>query len=140
MPQAAPKAKEGSAPAEAPKSIAGLIGNMFGGSKTETAPAATAVADNAPVSLRGSKTTVAAKTKPAAAPAPEYRTASTPVGQPKPPKAVVEASAQPTSRAPERELRTAFTAPQAAPSGNTLSGAQPVVPTGSFDSRWSGFR
>ena len=146
MPQAAPKAKEGSAPAEAPKSIAGLIGNMFGGSKAEApppTPMAVAATDNSPVKLRGGTTVVAAKPKPAQS---DYRTASAPVSQPKPPKAIVEASAQPsarsndTARAPEPEMRAAFSASQAAPSGGTLTGAQPVVPAGSFDSRWSGFR
>ena len=42
---------------------------------------------------------------------------------------------------PQRELRTAYSAAAPAPSGGTLlSGAQPVVPTGTFESRWSGLR
>ncbi|MCX7298015.1 MAG: hypothetical protein NTU64_14345, partial [Hyphomicrobiales bacterium] len=35
------------------------------------------------------------------------------------------------------QLRTAFSAPPAS-TGALLTGAQPVVPTGTFDSRWSG--
>ncbi|MEP7031834.1 MAG: hypothetical protein ABI830_12945, partial [Pseudolabrys sp.] len=41
--------------------------------------------------------------------------------------------------APERELRTAYSAPPASTNG-LLSGAQPVVPAGTFDSRFSGLR
>ena len=35
------------------------------------------------------------------------------------------------------QLRTAFSAPPAS-NGAVLTGAQPVVPAGTFDSRWSG--
>jgi hypothetical protein len=42
-------------------------------------------------------------------------------------------------RQSEPQMRTAFSAPPANTSG-MLSGAQPVVPAGTFDSRWSGFR
>jgi hypothetical protein len=35
-------------------------------------------------------------------------------------------------------MRTAFQAPP--PKSGLLSGAQPVVPAGSFESRWSAFR
>jgi murein L,D-transpeptidase YafK len=41
--------------------------------------------------------------------------------------------------APEPEIRTAFSAPPA-PTGSLMAGAQPVVPTGSFNSRWSALR
>ncbi len=89
-----------------------------------------------------------AKTKPAAAPV--FRTASTPstpVKLDSKPKAVAEAEPQLRLNKQEpskqdkndSQMRTAFTAPAAATNG-TLAGAQPVVPTGSFDSRWSGFR
>jgi hypothetical protein len=36
-------------------------------------------------------------------------------------------------------MRTAFSAPPVS-GGGLLAGAQPVVPVGSFDSRWSGVR
>ena len=42
--------------------------------------------------------------------------------------------------ADSRELRTAFSAPPSASSNGLLTGAQPVVPVGTFDSRWSGLR
>ncbi|MDI1345993.1 MAG: hypothetical protein PSV22_18100 [Pseudolabrys sp.] len=41
-------------------------------------------------------------------------------------------------RAESRQMRTAFSAP--ASSGGLLAGAQPVVATGTFDSRWPGLR
>jgi hypothetical protein len=52
------------------------------------------------------------------------------------------ATAKPQTPAPqaparEPEMRTAF---QSAPKAGTMSGAQPVVPAGSFESRWSAFR
>jgi hypothetical protein len=144
MPQAAPKPKEGEAPAE-PTSIASLLGNVFSAKTAEPKPAAPVNA-NEPVKLRGSKTEMAKAKQ-----APAFRTASTPATQPKPtdaaaPKALAEA--QPhvkqadkneAPRVPEREMRTAYSAPPASSNG-LLAGAQPVVPVGSFDSRWSGLR
>jgi hypothetical protein len=53
------------------------------------------------------------------------------------PEAQVAAAKPQAAREPE--MRTAFTAPPPARS-NMLSGAQPVVPAGSFESRWSAFR
>ncbi|MDO8874980.1 MAG: L,D-transpeptidase family protein [Pseudolabrys sp.] len=44
------------------------------------------------------------------------------------------------SRDEPPQLRTAFTAPPPASNSGVLAGAQPVVPTGTFESRWSGFR
>ncbi|MGB8638832.1 MAG: hypothetical protein WCD30_11950, partial [Pseudolabrys sp.] len=40
---------------------------------------------------------------------------------------------------PRPEIRTAYTTPPASNNG-LLAGAQPVVPTGSFETRWSGMR
>ncbi|MBI2714379.1 MAG: L,D-transpeptidase family protein [Rhizobiales bacterium] len=161
MPQSAPQPKEGVAPPEQPKSIAGLLGNLFSGPQAEAKPAAPAAAENTQVALRGSNTELAAKPKRlgvvrAAAAA----TVSTPKPReaaPAKPKAVADKPSEPAAkktetprvtqqaekpdapRAPERELRTAFSAPPAGSSG-LLTGAQPVVPAGSFDSRFSGFR
>jgi murein L,D-transpeptidase YafK len=147
MPQAAPKPKEGKAPAE-PTSIASLLGNVFSAKSAEPPPAP-AVNANEPVKLRGSKTEVA-KARQAT---PAYRTASGPATQtkrnddaaPSAPKAVAEAQPRAKQadrneppRMPEREMRTAYSAPPA--SNGLLAGAQPVVPVGSFDSRWSGLR
>jgi murein L,D-transpeptidase YafK len=145
-PRPAPQAKEGVAPEEKPTSIAGLIGNMFGGAKEETTSE-----DLGAPALRGTNTDMAAKPKRA----PVYQTAS----QPKPqeaakPKAVAAAApvakpqqqATPAARdnlpsAPAQEMRTAYSAASPPPSSGLLTGAQPVVPTGTFASRWSaGFR
>ena len=65
MPEPAPQAKEGEAPPEQPKSITGLLGKMFGGSKAEAQPAEPA--ESQTVALRGSKTEMAAKLKRACA-------------------------------------------------------------------------
>jgi hypothetical protein len=40
---------------------------------------------------------------------------------------------------PARELRTAYSAPPASNNG-LLTGAQPVVPASSFESRWTALR
>ena len=64
LPQSAPQPKEGEAPAEKPTTIAGLLGNLFGGPKAETKPAAPVVASAEPaVDLRGTHTEMAAKPK-----------------------------------------------------------------------------
>jgi murein L,D-transpeptidase YafK len=163
MPQPAPQPKEGEAPPERPTSIAGLLGNLFGGAQAQTAPA-TLVVERAPVALPGSKTEVAAKPKrepmvrTAAAPAkphdvtptntalkatPEPKAVAAAVPKPSPKPRVKQAEKQPqkneTTRAPEPEMRTAFSAPPASSNG-LLPGAQPVVPAGTFDSRFSGLR
>jgi len=154
VPPPAPQPKEGEAPVQKSTSIADLLDNLFGGSKSqpgEPAPAAVAANESeqpTPVSLRGSED--AAKPKPAV-----YRSAAAPAAlKPKPPiapKAVATAPAPaPKPRIAKTEtpakaetqgageLRTAYSAP---PSNNgMLAGAQPVVPAGSFDSRWSALR
>jgi len=163
MPQPAPQPKEGEAPPERPTSIAGLLGNIFGGAQAQTAQAEP-VAQSEPMALRSSKTEVAAKPKrepamrTAAAPikphnvtspnttpkaAPEPKAVAAAVPEPSPKPRVKQAEKQPekneTPRAPEPEMRTAFSAPPASGNG-LLPGAQPVVPTGTFDSRFSGLR
>jgi hypothetical protein len=49
-----------------------------------------------------------------------------------------EAPAPQATPAREPEMRTAFQTPQR--KSGTMSGAQPVVPSGSFESRWSAVR
>jgi hypothetical protein len=179
MPQRAPLAKEGEAPPEQPKSIAGLLGNIFGGSKADAKPAAPP-AESEQVALRGSNTVLAAKPKrpalvraaaaataPAAAapkphdiappkavaeippapavkwpdpvpPKPKAVADNTPVAAPKP-RVVKQADKEEPPRAPEREIRTAFSAPPASSNG-MLAGAAPVIPVGSFGNRFSGAR
>jgi murein L,D-transpeptidase YafK len=154
---AAPQPQETETPAAQQASIAGVLGNFFGNSQAEAKPVAPA-ADNEPVALRGSKTPAAAKPKPA----PVTRIAVAPHAQPKPhnvatvvppahavaaeaaepaPKsAVKEATAKPApTRTADAEMRSAFSARQETSNG-LLAGAQPVVPVGTFDSRWSGLR
>ena len=145
MPKPAPQPKEGEAPPEQPKSIAGLLGNLFGGSQAQPAQPAPAPAQTA--ALRGSNTRVAAKSKQGAA----MHTASAPPAKPheeaaapKPPKDVAVAKRAPAPKAPASqtpapEMRTAFQTPQSN-NGSLLSGAQPVVPAGSFESRWTALR
>ncbi|MGH6684096.1 MAG: L,D-transpeptidase family protein [Pseudolabrys sp.] len=148
MPQPAPRAKVGEAPPEQPKSIGGLIGNLFGGSPAEAKPAEPA--DSQAVALRGSEREPAAARPKHAAP---VRTASAP--RPKPhevvsakPKAIANNLQAQTPRAPQArkensapavEIRTAYSTPPASNNG-LLSGAQPVVPAGSFENRWTALR
>jgi len=163
VPEPAPLPKEGQAPPEQqPANIASLLGNLFTASKSqsapEPAPVVTAAADsNTPLTLRGTNTELAAKPKVAAAP--KVRAASAPVAlHPEPrqaaPKPTAVAKAEPAAKpapkpqavrqpAPERkqpepEIRTAYSTQT--PSNNLLAGAQPVMPTGSFNSRWSALR
>ena len=53
--------------------------------------------------------------------------------------AALKAVAAAKPQAPEPQVRTAFTA-QPAQQPSVMSGAQPVMPAGSFESRWSAFR
>jgi murein L,D-transpeptidase YafK len=148
VPQPAPRPKEGEAPQAQPTTIAGLLGNLFSGNQAQ-AKTEPAEAESDPVALRGSEE--------AAKPNTVVRTASAPAApRPKPheaPKAVAAAGPTPAPKPrlaqteksetqgaqSQGEIRTAYSA--AAPAQNgVLAGAQPVVPAGSFDSRWSGLR
>jgi hypothetical protein len=132
MPTPAPQAKVGTAPPEKTASMGGLLDSLF-------APSAPKPAENAAVDVASQ-----AKPKPvrtAVAPAPSHARAA-------PPKAVARTVPEPEPRPenkaarksepPAPEVRTAFSAPQ--PRTATLPGAQPVVPAGSFDARWSALR
>ncbi|MBI3705179.1 MAG: hypothetical protein HY244_15370 [Rhizobiales bacterium] len=159
MPQPAPQPKEGAAPPEQQKTIGGLIGKLFGEPKAEPRPAPPAP-ESTQVALRGSNPEPAAKPrfnvvrsaaaatvntpKPqaAAAPKPQALAANPPepaVKKSEPPGVMQQSAKTAAPRAPEHELRTAFSAPPAS-GGGLLTGAQPVIPAGSFDSRSSGFR
>jgi hypothetical protein len=92
-----------------------------------------------------------AEAKPTAAvakPKPEPRVAARPVARPQTssngairPK---PAESKPAEAKPAEPVRTASQQPPAAappaPANGAISGAAPVVPAGSFDSRWSAFR
>ena len=162
MPTPAPQAKEGAAPSQRPAAVAGFFGKLFSGGKANAAQAPAAVADNAdtsesaPAATRGGNTDLAAKPKRAAvqtasapvtlhphparvAARPQHpaKTVTRNVPEPEPRPAVRQAKQQPV--APQPQMRTAYSAP--APSSiDLMTGAQPVVPTGSFDSRWYGIR
>jgi hypothetical protein len=125
--------------------LASLIGGIFGSSQSnapaianpplpETRPHAVAVAKHTtkPTMQTASAPTpkAAPQAKVAAAPKqPELRPAVKPEPQ--------VATAKPEAPAREPEMRTAFQTPS---KPATMSGAQPVVPAGSFESRWSAFR
>ncbi len=153
MPRPAPQPKQGEAPAK-PTSIAGIIGSWFGRSKAE---AASTPAQNEQVASRGANTDLAAKPKQTAPVRTVSTTASAPVQAAPATVASVPAARQPTPnavvesvwgpppkmpvqqsakaeppRAPEPELRTAYSTPPAS-NGGLLSGAQPVVPVGTFN-------
>jgi hypothetical protein len=151
-PRSAPQAKQGEAPEmeQKPTTIAGLIGTWFSGSKE---PSASPPEKEATV--RGANTDLAAKPKQVApvrpsAPATTVSTASTVATAskprdpaPKPAEATARAPAPPAPTAPvqtakaeppqQPELRTAYSTPPASNNG-LLTGAQPVVPVGSFSS------
>jgi murein L,D-transpeptidase YafK len=157
VPRSAPQPKQGTAPQSATVGLAGLIDNIFGGQPAQPA----VVASQPPVSpapaARPARTMVAAAKPPQAKPAQAahranpavMQTASAQSAKTKPQTAAMpalrprlkdEASARsnPPSGQPQ-EMRTAYSAP--APSqGGLLSGAQPVVPAGTFEARWSALR
>jgi len=156
MPEPAPLPKEG-ATTQHPSTIAGLIGSWFGGAQAQAKPTAPA---STPAVLRSNKngtkpkrgasyhtaaTRSAAVSKPPAAAAkPRATAAAAPrPAAPQAPAAPVKTAATPApgtpAAAPDPEIRTAFTTPQARGEG-MVSGAQPVVPVGSFANRWSGLR
>jgi hypothetical protein len=148
VPEPAPQAKEDEAPPEQPKSITGLLGKMFGGSNTEAQP--TEPVESQAVALRGSKTEMAAKLK-RTAPA---RTATAPTKLPESasakPKTVATENSAPASapavqqardsKPPTADMRTVYSSPPPADKNGLLQGAQPVVPAGSFESRWTALR
>lgn len=150
VPRSAPQAKQGEAPEmeQKPTTIAGLIGSWFSGSKETSA----SPPEKEQAAVRGANTDLAAKPKQVApvrptAPATTVSTASTvaPASKPRDP---APKAAEATVRAPaptaqvqtakaeppqQPELRTAYSTPPASNNG-LLTGAQPVVPVGSFGS------
>ena len=154
MPRPAPLPKQGEAPASKPTSIAGIIGSWFGRSKAtprrrrhktnrspRAAPAPTwrRSQSNRPRCIRFPQRL---QRLVQAAPA---TVGSVPAARQPTPNAVVESARGPAPkvpvqqsakaeppRAPDPELRTAYSTPPASNSG-LLSGAQPVVPVGTFN-------
>jgi hypothetical protein len=146
VPRSAPQAKEGTALPDQ-TGLASLIGGIFGSSQSETQPAAQPAAR--PHAVAVAKHTAKPAIRTAAAPtpktAPEAKVAAAPkqpelrpAVKPEPQVAAAKPETKPeTPAAPEPEMRTAFQTPS---KPATMSGAQPVVPAGSFESRWSAFR
>ncbi len=129
------------------RGIAGLLGNMFATQNDNAQPVSPAPL---PPTRSASRTAVAAA-KPAQ-PGPTLAAASAqpapaPIAAPrlrpqiKEETAVAAAApkAQQQQAQAEPQLRTAFTSPAPA-QPNLLAGAQPALPAGSFESRWSAFR
>jgi murein L,D-transpeptidase YafK len=130
---------------------------LFGGGLFGSQPAATQVAaTDSATQERGSETTATA-TSPAQKAKPGPRADSEPaVAKPKAgdkasesrrsePAKSETAKSEPKSVAPKTEAQqTAATKPksvqQEASNGSVISGAQPTVPAGSFDSRWGGLQ
>jgi hypothetical protein len=141
----APVAKKDSETPARSGTIASLLGNLFGGGASETgskeakstAAGGTTAASSARSKRAHARSAATAKPEPqpkAAEPEPKAVARNVPEPEPKP--SAVE-QAKDTGEA--ASLRTAFSAPPPA-HGNLLAGAQPVVPTGSFDARWSAWR
>jgi murein L,D-transpeptidase YafK len=145
LPQPAPQPKQGEAPPaeEKPTSIAGVIGNLFGGSKAEAAPSAPPPEQQ----VAAHNTDLAAKPRHAApahtgsapvrtasvaaAPAPKAAAEAPHATAPKPAPQQTAKAEPPRSSQPE--IRTAYSTPPASNNG-LLVGAQPVVPAGTFNS------
>jgi murein L,D-transpeptidase YafK len=153
MPRPAPQPKQGEAPApQHPTTIAGLIGNLFGGSKAEAATTTASIEKEQPPA-RTASTDLAAKPKHPApvqttTPAPIHTALTAPAPKPRDaePAAASENVSRPVSKPPaqqtakaeapraqEPEVRTAYSTSPASNNG-LLSGAQPVVPAGTFNS------
>ncbi|HVV61771.1 MAG TPA: L,D-transpeptidase family protein [Pseudolabrys sp.] len=149
VPRAAPQPKVGHAPEE--PSIASFIGNLF----STTPEAKPAAEPTETAALRGTDQSSAKKKAPphriasapktlhvASTPKPQHpvTAAAKPATLPPAPEAkpVEQAKATPP-RAPQPEVRTAYSGSTTTGSG-LLTGAQPMVPAGTFASRWQGLR
>jgi hypothetical protein len=129
----------------------GLFGSLFASKSADPAPAAKSEGTldrmKRLVGLRGAdkdKADAASKAKPAAKP--PTRVASHGAIRPKPaeaePMKSAEAHAPATTTAAAPTAWPTPAAPPAPqkPASGAMTGAAPVVPTGNFDNRWSGFR
>jgi murein L,D-transpeptidase YafK len=143
VPRAAPQPKEGT-PLPDHTGLASLIGGIFGSSQSQTAAAAQPAQPAArpqPVAVarHQAKPTMRTAAAPTPKAAPQPKVAAAPKQPQLRPAVKPEpqvATAKPEQK-PEPEMRTAFQTPS---KPVTMSGAQPVVPAGSFESRWSAFR
>jgi len=118
--QPAPAQSSGSGLDQVRSSVSRLFG--LGGEESKPTPAPKTAAAALPHPAKP-----AATVRPAAAPAPA--TASPSGASDKPP---AKATAQ--AQASEPEIRTSAASP------DVMAGAQPVLPSGSFENRWGGLR
>jgi murein L,D-transpeptidase YafK len=168
MPRAAPQRKVGTVPASAPaptrvasnepapQARSGLFGNLFASNNSAQPNEGVFSRMGRMIGLRGAEPQAAPQPapKPAAAPRPAQTAAARPSApQPKP---VPPQEAAPREQAAQAPAYPSAVRPQATPpsqeaaaqqpparpanSASLMSGAQPVVPSSSFDSRWSGLR
>jgi hypothetical protein len=150
-PAAAPAFATTPAAAKPSSGSGGLFGSLFASKSTDTKPAepgGSAIDRMARlVGLRGNdKETKAAEAPPPPKPKPAAKPTSVashgairPRQAEAEPVKTTEAQAPAASAAPAAApVRAAV--PAAAPANTAMNGAAPVVQTGSFDSRWSGFR
>jgi len=114
--------------------IANLIDNIFGTS--EPAPVVTAQATPPRPVKKAATMSLAAAKQPHK---PTVQAATSPMPALRPAVKEETAAAKPQQPAEPHEMRTAYTQPAPA-QPSTMSGAQPVMPAGSFESRWSAFR
>jgi hypothetical protein len=116
----------------------GFFGNLFSSNSTGTQQA------NAAGGLRGSEptttgTTASRKSNQVAHNESASAAGLRPKAKTEPGKAEPKSEPQEASGAkPTAPLQQAYAATPPASNGSLLKGAQPVVPTGSFDSRWTG--
>jgi murein L,D-transpeptidase YafK len=125
--------------ARQPTSIAGLFGNLFSGSEARAQQSVGVALTNGEMVVKPER---AAPLRTASAPTvPNLK----PHGAPPKPDAVAavppvqQARDDQKTPAPTPDLRTAYSAPPPSDSG-LLTGAQPVVPTSSFENRWTALR
>jgi murein L,D-transpeptidase YafK len=143
VPRTAPQAKSGEAPGQ-PTGIASLIGGLFG--ETQTANAETATPAAAPKKIAAKPKHHAAPVRTAAAPKHENKNEKVASAVPQLRPRVSDEPANPEPAKPKRpEMRSAFSASSPSTTGvssgsGTMAGAQPVVPAGTFESRWSALR
>jgi hypothetical protein len=125
--------------ARQPTSIAGLFGNLFSGSEARAQQSVGVALTNGEMVVKPER---AAPLRTASAPTVPHLK---PHGAPPKPDAVAavppvqQARDDQKTPAPTPDLRTAYSAPPPSDSG-LLTGAQPVVPTSSFESRWTALR
>ena len=125
------------------RGLTNLISGLFGKSEPKAVAPYEPVKTAETAKPAAAPRTAVAQAKPAAKPA-VMQTASAPAPQLRPrvddnPKETLREMARDNAKSttPEREIRTAFTEQ---PKAAVMSGAQAVVPSGSFESRWSGMR